>query len=306
MKVVFMGTPEFAVPTLRSLIAAGHEVVAIYTKEPKPAGRGYAEMKSRVHQIALELGIPVYTPKNFRSEESVLEFTNLHADIAVVAAYGLLLPSAILRAPKYGCINVHPSLLPRWRGAAPLQRTIFSGDKESAVCIMQMNEGMDTGDILYIKKFPIIDTMMVAELHDFCANLGGQMIIDVLQQIENGTVMRVKQEEDGATHAAKITKLDEKLEWSRDARQLHCQVKALSPRPGAYFSFDQEVIKVISADFTEDNHSYEPGTVVDDKLTIACAKGFLKPTLLQREGRKMIYLDAFLRGFAIKSGDKLC
>lgn len=303
MKVLFMGTPGFALPTLTKLIESDHEVIGVYTKEPKPAGRGYAEVKSQIHQLAEKHGLPVFTPKNFKSQEAIDEFKMLQPEIAVVAAYGIILPTAILAIPKYGCINIHPSLLPRWRGAAPLQRTVFEGDVETAVCIMQMNEGMDTGDILLQKHFSLDDHITASELHDLTAEIGANLVLEVLSNID--TIKPIKQVESGVTHAKKLTPSDEVIDWNRTAQQINCQIRALSPRPGAYFKHNNEKIKIISADYEPQKHSYKVGEVIDDKLSIACSEGILKPSLLQREGKKMIYTDAFLRGFAIPRGTNL-
>ncbi len=302
MKIILMGTPGFAVPVLQSLLASQHEIIAVYTKEPKLVGRGYQEAKSPIHQLAEENNLPVYTPHNFKSTEEIENFKALHADVAVVAAYGLLLPKAILDAPLYGCINIHPSKLPRWRGAAPIQRAILAGDKVTEICIMQMDEGMDTGDVLLKKELAISPQMTAKELHDSCANIGAELIIHTLEMIGKGTATPVKQSAEGILHAAKVTRADEKINWSDAAYKIHCQIRAFSPRPAAYFTYNGEVVKIISAEFNETHHSYLPGTVVDEKLTVACGSGLLMPTLIQREGRKMIYTDAFLRGFPIPPG----
>lgn len=300
-----MGTPDFAVPSLKALINSNHQIVAVYTKEPKPAGRGYSEVKSAIHQLADQHGLQVITPKNFKLDADVEQFKNLGADIAVVAAYGLILPQSILSIPKYGCINLHPSKLPRWRGAAPIQRTILAGDPDTDICIMQMDVGMDTGDILVRQNFTIPGNMTSKELHDECAQIGGDLFLQTLQQIEQGVATPIKQSEDGVLHATKISREEELINWNRSAFEIHCQIRAFAPRPGAYFELNGEKIKILAADYIMDSHDYAPGTVMDEALTIACNGGFLKPQLLQREGRKMIYVDAFLRGFPIQTMQKL-
>lgn len=297
MKIVFMGTPHFAVPALTKLIASEHQVIAVYTKEPKPAGRGYAEIKSAIHNLADSNGIKVLTPKNFKTQEAIDQFKSLQADIAVVAAYGIILPKSILEIPKYGCINIHPSLLPKWRGAAPLQRTIFEGDKETAVCIMQMDEGMDTGDILLQKNIALDDKITVSELHDLTSDIGADMVLKVLDSVAE--IKPIRQSTEGVTHAKKLTPLDEIIDWNKSAEQINCQIRALSPRPAAYFKYNGEKIKIISAQYSNEKHSFDIGRVIDNNLSIACNGGILKPLLLQREGKKMIYTDAFLRGFVI-------
>lgn len=302
MKIIFMGTPDFAVPTLKKLISSKHEIIAVYTKPPKPSGRGYAESKSPIHLIAEENNIKVFTPSTLKTPETIEEFKNLKADTAVVAAYGLILPQAILEASKHGCINIHPSKLPRWRGAAPLQHTILAGDKETAICIMQMDTGMDTGDILAEKNLTLDDKITAKELHDKTSEIGADMVLEALDLLEKGQINRQKQNSDGVTHAHKITKEHEKINWNKTAFEINCQIRTLSPRPGAYFKFNEENIKIIQADYSMEKHDYEPGTVSDDKLTIACKTGFIYPKLLQREGKKMIYTDAFLRGFNIAKG----
>lgn len=300
-----MGTPDFAVPTLQKLIDSNHEIIAVYTKAPKAAGRGYPEIKSKIHLLAEKHSITVYTPKSFKAYEDIDNFTNLKADIAVVAAYGLILPKAILGSPKYGCINVHPSKLPRWRGAAPIQHTILAGDKTTAVCIMDMEEGLDTGDVYLTHEINIPDTMTAKELHDITAEKGGSMVLETLDLIAAGTAVRSRQPAEDVAYAHKLSRSDEVIDWNKDAFTCHCLVRAFSPRPGAYFSYNSETIKIISSYYSTESHKEKPGTVLDDSLSIACGRGILKPTLLQREGRKMIYTAAFLRGFPIPKGSIL-
>ncbi len=300
-----MGTPDFSVPTLQALINSKHEIVGVYTKPPKPAGRGYQEVKSKVHELAEKNNLPVLVPSTFKEPRNVEQLKALGADIAVVVAYGLILRKDVLEAPKLGCINVHPSKLPRWRGAAPLQHTILSGDKETAVCIMQMDEGMDTGDIIIQQDVPVPQEMTAKELHDLTALIGAELVIKALDQFENGTVKRIKQIEEGLVYATKITRDHEIINWFKSAEEIYNQIRTFSPRPGAYFTYKGEVVKIISATFSAENSGEKAGMVLDDNLSIACGSGVLHPTLLQREGRKMIYTDAFLRGFQIFKGISL-
>lgn len=302
MKIVFMGTPAFAVPSLKSLISSKHNVVAVYSKPPKPAGRGERLLKSAVHILAEDNNVPVHTPASLKPIEEVEFLRNLNPDVIVVTAYGLILRPEVLSIPKFGCINIHPSSLPRWRGAAPIQRTIMAGDKETSMCIMQMDAGLDTGDILKRQFVELDDEITTSQLHDHMANLGAELLLKTLDDIESGTSHPQKQAEEGLTYAEKITSFEERINFEQSARLVNCQIRALSPRPGAYFSFANEAIKVISAEYTTEDHNFRPGTVVGGDLKIACKDGFLQPKLLQRPGRKMIYADAFLRGFPITDG----
>jgi len=290
-----MGTPGFAVPALKALAAVGHEIVAVYTAPPKPAGRGNDLRKTAVHEAAEALNLKVLTPASLKNE------TLPEADIAVVAAYGLLLPEHILKGPKFGCINIHPSLLPRWRGAAPLQRTVMSGDKETAVCIMQMDKGLDTGDVLAERRFAVPHEMNVGELHDKCALIGAEMTVEVVAGLEN--IKPRKQAEEGVTYAKKITREDEKLDWRRSAEELYNQIRGLNPFPGAYLEYKGEKIKVLGAEIVSSKGA--PGTVLDDNLTIACGDGALRLTQLQRPGKRAMAAKEFLNGFRIAAGEKL-
>lgn len=298
MKVIFMGTPDFAVPTLK-LLAQNHEVIAVYTQAPKPAGRGQSETLSPIHQLAIELNIPVYTPKTLRKSEPQEEFASLKADAAVVIAYGLILPREVLSAPKYGCINIHPSLLPKFRGAAPMQRTILAGEKETAMCIMKMDEGIDTGDILMMKKIPLDNDITYAQLSDSMAHLGAQMLIQTIAQIDSITSQ--KQSEDGTCYAPKISKEEAELDWNISAELLCRKVRALNPWPGTFFYSNGEKIKVLSAKAENSAHDYSPGTIVDEKhLIIACNEGLFQPLIVQRPGKKPMATADLLRGYQIK------
>jgi methionyl-tRNA formyltransferase len=306
MKIIFMGTPHFAAPTLSALLGSKHEILAVYTMPPKPAGRGQQEMKTPIHKLAKDNGIKVLTPKNFKNPEDVEHFKNLDADIAVVAAYGVIVPQSILDGTKHGCINVHPSKLPRWRGAAPIQHTILSGDKDTSICIMQMDKGMDTGDIIMQKHMDVPADMTASDLHDITSKIGAEMVIKTLEAFESDSVVRTKQSEEGVTHARKIERSDERIVWNEDAYMVNARIRTFSPRPGAYFTYNGQNIKVIQAEVDLGfKQNSKPGTVLDDDLAIACKTGVIRPTLLQREGKKMMYRDAFLRGFGIPKGTDL-
>lgn len=301
-----MGSPEFAVPTLDALVHAGHEVVAAYTQPPRPAGRGKGDRPTAVEVRAHELGIEVRSPKSLRGQAEQEEFAALDADLAVVAAYGLILPQAILDAPMLGCLNVHASLLPRWRGAAPVQRAIMAGDESTGVTIMQMEAGLDTGPML-LKRAVEIEDKNAAQLTEELAELGATMMVEVLGDLPR--FEPIPQPEDGATYAAKISKEEARIDWSRPAAELVRQVQGLAPFPGAWFEVDDERIKLLAAEHVPlDRHSGESGNdglVVDDRLMIECGQGALRPTLLQRAGRAPMSVDEFLRGFAIPKGSIL-
>lgn len=305
MKVIFMGSPAFAAPTLQALITSSqHDVVAVYTNPPRLYGRGRQIRKTTVHQIADLHQIPVFTPNKLTQQEVIEQFNAIEADIVVVAAYGKILRKPILEGKRYGCLNIHPSKLPRWRGAAPIQRTIIAGDKESAVCIMQMDEGLDTGDIILQKDFKLPEKMITKELHDFTANLGAELMLKALDMIKKGDVKKIKQDGE-PTYADKLSAEIEKIDWNKNAFEINCLVRGLSPSPGAYFMFKNTKIKIITArfDMNINNKNIKPGTVIDsNNLTIQCKRGVLIPELVQREGKKMIYTQAFLRGFEILEG----
>lgn len=293
-----MGTPQFAAPTLNLLLSSEFRPVAVYTKPPKPNDRGQKIQKSLIHEMAEDANIPVYTPASLKSIEEQKIIQDLKPDVIVVVAYGMLLPKGVLEIPKL-CINLHPSDLPKWRGAAPIQRTIMSGELSTAVCVMRMDEGMDTGDIILRKpvNFSIEDTS--STLHNSLASIGAEMILESLHLIKNGNATFTKQSEYGVQHANKLTAEDEKINFHQDVKLVHAQIRAFSPKPGAYFTYAQETIKIISADYISTEVHAVPGTVIGPNLEIACVGGILKPTLLQRQGRKMIYTEAFLRGFGI-------
>jgi len=297
MNIVFMGTPSFAVPALEALITSQHNVVAVYTQPPRPAGRGHKETKSPVHELAIKHNIPVFTPSSLKKSEAQLEFTNHKADIAVVVAYGLLLPKQILDAYPLSCINVHPSLLPRWRGAAPIQRTIMAGDKKTSIIIMQMDEGLDTGDILLKEDMDIPYGTNAGTLHDMVSHKAAPILIKALDEIK--VITPQKQSETGIEYAKKITKEDCKIDWTKPAQEIYQQILGLSPSPGAVFNYNNEMIKVFDAEVEDTKASSPPGTVLDDKLAISCGQNILRLLILQRPNKKRMDADEFLRGFPI-------
>ncbi len=299
MRIIFMGSPDFAVPALNALVEAGHEVVAVYCQPPRPAGRGKADRKTAVHERADDLGLEVRTPRSLRSEEEQAKFAALNADLAVVAAYGLILPKPILEAPRMGCVNIHASLLPRWRGAAPIQRAIIAGDKRTGVTLMQMDEGLDTGPMLL--EWPIeIDGKNAGELAEELAILGGQALWRWLADTEQ--YPRRAQPGEGVTYASKIDKSEAQLDFTQDAYAVERQVRAFNP-PGAWFEFTGERIKVLSAEVVPG--SGPPGIVADDHLKIACGERAIRPIVVQRAGRTRMHPDELLRGFPIPKGAQL-
>jgi methionyl-tRNA formyltransferase len=296
MRIVFMGSPEFAVPSLNALVEAGHDVVAVYSQPPRPAGRGKAERKTAVHERADKLGIEVRTPKTLRDEEEQARFRALDADLAVVAAYGLILPKEILEAPKAGCINVHASLLPRWRGAAPIQRAILAGDEISGVTIMRMEEGLDTGPMLSRRTLDIRHKT-AGQVTEELAELGARALIEWLQ---NPTPPE-PQPVGGITYASKVDKAETRINWTRSAQDIERQVRAFAPAPGAWFEANGERIRLLEAQLGADA-SGQPGEVLDDCLSIAAAAGYIRPLKVQRAGRAVMSPGELLRGFDIPSG----
>lgn len=312
MRVVFMGTPEFSVPTLAALIEAGHDVVAVYSQPPRKAGRGMAERKSPVHETAEQRGIEVRTPLSLRDASEQAAFAALEPDVAVVVAYGLLLPKPVLEAPRYGCLNMHASLLPRWRGAAPINRAIMAGDGETAAVAMRMEEGLDTGPMCLVERVPIPADMTAGELHDVLKETGARVIVEALCRLEAGELTETPQPADGVTYAAKIDKAEAKLEFTRPAREVHDRIRGLSPFPGAWFEVDadgrRERIKVLRSEVVTDlpqRDDTAPGTLLDDRLAIACADGAVRPIEVQRAGKKPCSAADFLRGFALPAGTRL-
>jgi len=305
MRLIFMGTPEFALPTLRALVEAGHEIAVVYTQPPRPAGRGHKERLSPVHQYALSQNLPVHSPATLKGLAAQQAFREHRADAAVVAAYGLLLPQAILDGTRLGCINVHPSLLPRWRGAAPIQRAVMAGDTETGVVIMRMDAGLDTGDMLMVERFAILPGMTAGQLHDALADRAAPMVLLTLEGLRNGTIAPVRQSEIGVTYARKITKEECRIDWREPAAVIHNKILGLSPHPGAFFVYKGEAIKILDAEIYDKGKlfkDFSPGAVIDNYLTIVCGEGSLSPSLVQRPGKKPMPAREMLKGHPIPPG----
>ena len=301
MKIIFMGTPEIAAHILRELVKE-HEVVCVYTQPPRPAGRNMQLQPSEVQKTAEELGIPVRTPKTLKTPEAQAEFSSLQADVAVVCAYGLILPAPILRAPRAGCINIHASLLPRWRGAAPIQRAIQAGDAESGITIMQMDEGLDTGDMLMRGVIPITPDMTSGDLHDSLMIMGGELILRTLREMPSP----ISQPIDGITYAEKIKKEEARIDWTLPAKIIERNIRAFNPFPVAFFELNGERIRVFRAEVGTENTTESAGTVLDNDLSIACGQGtVLKLTVLQRAGKKKMPAQELLKGWNMPKGTKL-
>ena len=308
LRVVFMGTPEFSAATLRALAAAGHDIAAVYSQPPRPAGRRGLELtKSPVHLAAEELGIEVRTPRSLKGEEEQEAFRALAADVAVVVAYGLLLPKAILEGTRLGAYNGHASLLPRWRGAAPIQRAIMAGDKETGMMAMKMDEGLDTGPVALTRRVAIGPDTTAGELHDELMETGAALMVDTLAGLETGELTLTPQPEDGATYAKKISKEETRIDWSAPASEVHNRIRGLSPFPGAWCEMEAggkaERVKLLRS--TRAEGSGRPGEILDAALTIACGEGAVRLTQVQRAGGKAMGAQEFLRGAKLGKGDFL-
>lgn len=299
-KIIFMGTPEFALAPLKALVESGYNVIAVYTQPPRPKGRGHSETKSPVHDYALSQGIPVFTPSSLKPQEELETFKQLGADLAIVTAYGLLLPQAILDVPKLGCINIHASLLPRWRGAAPIHRAIEAGDLETGITIMQMDAGLDTGAMLYTRKIPILDEDDSQTLHDKMLDLGADTLLGCLPDILNRKLLAVVQPEFGITYAQKLKKLESILDFDQDAVIVARKIRALFPWPGTVCALGSETIKIIKANPVIDDLLYPPGTWVakaDSQVLISCKRGAISLKMLQRPGSNAVSNVDFLNGY---------
>ncbi|WP_315724232.1 MULTISPECIES: methionyl-tRNA formyltransferase [unclassified Bradyrhizobium] len=305
LRLIFMGTPDFAVPTLLELAGHGHEIVAVYTRAPKPGGRrGLALQPTPIEIEARRLGIPVLTPKTLKTEEALAEFRAHEADAAVVVAYGMILPQAILDTPKLGCYNLHASLLPRWRGAAPINRAIMAGDAESGVMVMKMDVGLDTGDVAMAERLGITDAMTASDLHDKLSRIGADLMVRAMAALERGGLTLTKQAEDGVTYAAKIDKAEARIDWAKPAHAVLRHIHGLSPFPGAWSEvlLDGEAVRLKILRCALADGAGEPGTVLDDHLTIACAGGAIRITELQRAGKGPMKAADFLRGTPVAPG----
>ena len=307
LRLIFMGTPEFAVPTLLELVAHGHEIAAVYTRAAKPAGRGMKLQMSPVEQQARRLGIPVATPSTLKTPEALEQLRAREVDAAVVVAYGMILPQAILDAPRLGCFNLHASLLPRWRGAAPINRAIMAGDSETGVMVMKMDAGLDTGDIAMAERIPIADAMTAADLHDALASLGGDLMVRAMGALERGMLQLRPQGGEGVTYAAKIDKAETRIDWNRPARDVLRHIHGLSPFPGAWCEITIEGaaqrIKLLRGEIA--GGSGAPGELLDDSLTVACKQGALRILELQRSGKQPMKAEEFLHGTPIRATARL-
>ena len=307
LRIVFMGSPEFSVPTLAEIMGAGHDVVAAYCQPPRPAGRGMAERKSPVHLFAQSAGIPVLTPKSLKDQAEQQVFASHQADVAVIVAYGLLLPGPVLTSPRDGCLNLHPSALPRWRGAAPIQRAVMSGDEQTAVMIMRMDEGLDTGPICLAEAVAIGLNVTVGDLQDVLARRGADLMVRALAALERGSLDCTAQPKSGITYAAKISKAESRIDFAKPARDVHNLIRGISPFPGAWFEISQgginERIKVLRSALAEGAGA--PGEVLDESLTVACGDDAVRLVELQRAGKKPMRTEEFLRGFSLDRGTRL-
>jgi methionyl-tRNA formyltransferase len=301
MRIIFMGTPDFSVPVLDALVEAGHEIAAVYCQPPRPAGRGKKDRPTPVHARADALGLEVRHPKTLRSEDARREFAALKADVAVVVAYGLILPQAVLDAPRHGCLNIHASLLPRWRGAAPIHRAIMAGDAETGICIMQMEAGLDTGPVLLRETTPIGASETTGELHDRLSDMGARLIVTALNRLTE--LSPQVQPDDGVTYAEKIDKAEAKVDWTRPAVEVDRLIRGLSPFPGAWTMIGEERVKLLGS-VVADAHG-NAGTVLDDRFTIACGDGAVTITRAQRAGKGAQDSQTFLRGMAVPKGTRL-
>lgn len=310
LRIVFMGTPDFSVSTLAALIAAGHRIVAVYSQPPRPAGRGMGERKSPVHAHADKAGIPVLTPRSLRTPEAADAFLAHRADVAIVVAYGLILPQPILDAPPLGCLNLHASALPRWRGAAPIQRAVMAGDRETAVMVMRMEAGLDTGPVYLAEHVPIGEETTAGELHDVLSQRGAKLMVRGLAELEHGGLVPVPQAADGVTYARKIEKSEAHIDFARPAAEVHAQIRGLSPFPGAWFEVGPadkaERVKVLRSKLVQSSSADRaPGEIIDDSITVACATGAVRLIELQRAGKKPMPAEEFLRGFLMPPGTRL-
>src|SRR6185312_13831706 len=307
LRLIFMGTPDFSVPTLLELVAHGHEITAVYTRAPKPGGRGMKLQATPVEVEARRLGIPVATPKTLKTPEALEEFRAHGADAAVVVAYGMILPQAVLHAPKLGCFNLHASLLPRWRGAAPINRAIMADDAESGVMVMKMDVGLDTGDVAMAERLPIPDAMTASDLHDALSRLGADLMVRAMAALERGALQLRKQGEQGVTYAAKIEKAEARIDWNKSARDVLRHIHGLSPFPGAWSEIagegDSARVKILRCELAKGSGA--PGSVLDDQLTIACGDGAIRIVELQRAGKAPMKAAEFLRGTSVRPPARL-
>jgi methionyl-tRNA formyltransferase len=303
LKLIFMGSPDFAVPSLEALLAAGHEIVCVYSQPPRPAGRGQAERKTPIHQLAEARGLPVRTPRRLKSLDEQQAFAALGADLAVVVAYGLILPKPVLDAPRLGCLNLHGSLLPRWRGAAPIQRALMAGDKVTGVMAMKMEEGLDTGPVLLAESVPISAQDTAATLHDRLAAAGAPLLARAVAMMERGAAQFTPQSAEGVTYAEKITPAEARIDWTGPAREIDLKIRGLSPFPSAWFMLNGARVKALMSRAEEGKGA--PGAALDDSLLIACGDGAVRLLRVQREGKGAMAAEEFLRGAPVRAGEVL-
>jgi methionyl-tRNA formyltransferase len=307
LRVVFMGTPDFAVPTLSEIVGQGHEVAAVYTRAPAAAGRGMELKPSPVHRMAQRFGLPVLTPESLRGEEAAERFRSHDADVVVVVAYGMILPASILGVPPLGCLNLHASLLPRWRGAAPIQRAVMAGDTETGVAVMRMEEGLDTGPVAMVERVPIGPDMTAGELHDRLMGLGADLMVRALAALSRGALHFTPQPEEGVTYAHKLTNAEARIDWAQPAKAVHDRIRGLSPFPGAFFAADfgkgPERVKVLRSVLTKGAGG--PGTLLDVSGTVACGDGAVRLLQIQPAGKQAMAADEFLRGRRLPAGARL-
>ena len=308
LRIVFMGTPDFAVPTLGEIVGAGHEVVAVYSQPPRRSGRGMETRPSAVHRFAQSHGLTVLTPDTMRDAAAQQAFAGHDADVAVVVAYGQILPVPVLEAPHHGCLNLHASLLPRWRGAAPIQRAVMAGDEATGVCVMRIAEGLDTGPVCLSERVAIGEDTTAGELHDDLAAVGGSLMVRALSALSRDALECTAQDEDGVTYARKIDKAEARIDWTRPAGEVHDHIRGLSPFPGAWFELDTDGaparVKVVRSALVADGAG-APGTVLDDALTIACGSGAVRLVQVQRAGKAAMDAGQFLRGNPVAAGARL-
>ena len=315
MRIIFMGTPDFSVPTLAALLKAGHEIIAVYSQPPRPAGRGKKPRPSPVHQFAEQQGLEVRTPVSLRKKEQRKAFEALGADVAIVVAYGLLLGPKVLAAPKHGCLNLHGSLLPRWRGAAPIQRAIMAGDTLSGIEVMRMEAGLDTGPVCLSAEIPVTPDMTAGELHDDLMVRGAGLMVEALEKLETGSLFCTPQPVEGVTYASKIEKSETRIDWSKSAEEVHNHIRGLSPFPGAWFELEQngrtERIKVLCSQLHKETTdpqtavSAKAGQTLDDELLVACGEGAVRLVRLQRAGKRPMMAAELLRGLPVRASHRL-
>ncbi len=306
MKIIFMGTSTFGSPAYEAILSSKNQIIATYTKQPSISGRGNLLQMSPIHNLSLKNNIKVLTPKTLKDQDIINQFKLFNADLCVVVSYGLILPKEILEGTKYGCFNIHPSKLPLWRGASPIQRTLMNNEKQSSVCIIKMNEGLDSGDIVAEENFIIDDEDDYISLHDKASRIGGSLVLDLIKKLEKNLVLYRKQDNEFATYAKKINKNECLINWNDCGEKIIAQIKALNGNLGAHFFYDNQKIKILKAHFlSKEKNKIIPGIIFDDKFSIYCADGVIIPDIVQREGKKIVNIQEFLLGFKLKVGKNI-